>query len=774
MIKHAFKFASGLALLLSVGGNVGAAVTIENGLYLVSIEVHDARFTVTRKPANRPFLSDGMLSDAGGTAKVVKLSDKALGKGKGIEITYPNGNREVVGLYVGLPFVTFRSTIRNNAAEPVVLNHVTNVSAAVDLGKSVAELRTLGTGGLLEAVKNPGSYAFLAVVEPQSRGGVVSGWLTHDRGSGVVFSPVQGDTVRIRAQLDYGRLRIKSGESAAGEMFAIGYFDDARFGLEAYADTIAKVYAIKLPAQHPGYCTWYMEKHGAACDEQHLAELTEYAAKNLKPFGFDFIQIDDGWQAGIKTNGPKKNFTANAPDGPYPDGMKSTADRIKAAGLTPGIWFMPFAGTWNDPFFKDHQDWFVRGPDGRPFDTAWGGTCLDMTHPGARDYARGVVRSIADDWGFGFFKMDGFWTGTGTRQIYVNDGYKEDGIGETEFADPDKTNIEALRDGVKLVRAAAGPKVFLLGCCVSQNMRSFGGSFGLLDAMRVGPDTGAGKIGAPHASRLWFLNGRVWWNDPDCVSVRAATSLDQARLNASFVSISGDLFYNSDWMPDFPPERLDILRRCIPAHNLTSRPVDVFENQPARIWHLADTREARRRDVVALYNWAKEPVTISCAADRIGLPPAKEYVAFDFWDNQFIAPFKSEVRAELLGGSCRILAIQPVADHPQLLSTSRHVTQGMVEVSGEKWEAAKSRLVASSKLVANDPYELRIVVPAGENSWRTTGVSVSKKDHAAGVSASFKQDGTWLRVSLSSPVSREVAWQVQFAPASVKASAPEQ
>ncbi len=61
--------------------------------------------------------------------------------------------------------------------------------------------------------------------------------------------------------------------------------------------------------------------------------------------------------------------------------MKAVADDIKAHGLTPGLWFMPFAGTWNDPFFKNHQDWFVKREDGKPYDTDWGGTCLDMDDP---------------------------------------------------------------------------------------------------------------------------------------------------------------------------------------------------------------------------------------------------------------------------------------------------------------------------------------------------------------------------------------------------------
>ena len=760
-----------LAVLSAGCFSVHAAQSIDNDRYAVSVEAADGGFTVASKPGGKMFLTDGKLSGTGGTAKSIELTDKTFGKGKGIEISYPDGNKETIALYPDLPFVLFNHSFHNSGAEPLVLNHVPTVSGVVDLGKPLAELRTLGTGGLQKPADNPGSYAFLAVADPKTRSGVVGGWLTHDRGDGVVFSPVKDATARIQAQIDYGRLRIKPGQDAASETFALGYFEDARFGLEAYADAIAKIYAIKLHPARPGFCTWYMEKHAMACDEKHLAELSAYAAKNLKPFGLDFIQIDDRWQEGMADNGPAKNFTTHKVDGPYPGGMKATADNIKGLGLTPGIWFMPFAGNFKDDFFKDHQDWFVKNPAGKPYDTVWGGTCLDMTNPAARDHLSGVVKRIAHEWGYQLFKMDGFWTGSATQQVYVNDGYKADGIGDAEFSNPDKTNIEALRDGVKLVREATGPDVFLLGCCVSQNMRSFGGSFGLLDAMRVGPDTGAGQIGSPHASRLWFLNGKVWWNDPDCVSVRASYPLDLARQNATFAAIAGDVFYNSDWMPDFPADRLDVLRRCMPPHGLRSTPVDVFESEPASIWHLADTRGGRR-DVVALYNWGAQPKTLSASPERIGLPAAKQYVGFDFWSNRFVPPFEGEVKSTLAPGSCRVLAIRPVAAHPQLVSTSRHITQGMVDVTGETWDGANRTLSATSKVVENDPYELRIVVPSGTHSFRATGVTVSPQDTAAGVTATFKQDGPRVRATISCPLSREVQWQVRFEKAALAADVP--
>jgi hypothetical protein len=754
----------GLVLLSANAWGGQGAMTIENERYTVNIEATDGTFTIATKPNGKIVLPAGKLSGTAGTAKPVELDDKNFGKGKGVEVTYADGNRELVALYPNLPFVTFRSTLRNSGGEPVVHKHVATVSAAVDLGKSLDSIQTLGTGGLFPPDKNPGSYAFLSIVDPKSRSGVVGGWLTHDRGSGVVFSPVENGAARIQAQIDYGCLRIKSGEEAVAETFAIGYFDDARFGLEAYADAIGKIYAVKLPKQMAGLCTWYMDRYAAACDEVHLPELVAACAKELKPFGFDFVQIDDDWQDGVKENGPKKNFTTYAAKGPYPSGMKATAENIKNFDLIPGIWFMPFAGNFKDPFFKDRQNLFVKNTNGQPYETSWGGTCLDMTLPATQEFVRDIVQRISHEWGYKFFKMDGFWTGSATPQMYVNDAYKKDGIGDAVFANPDKTNIEALRDGTKLVREAAGPDVFLLGCCVVQNMRSFGGTFGLLDAMRVGPDTNDGSIGSLHASRVWFLHGRVWWNDPDFVSVRANLPLDRARLNAGWTAISGQLYYISDWVPIYPADRLDIVKRTIPAHGLPARPVDVFEQQIARIWLVTDTRQAVRRDVVAFYNWDKDRAEISATPERIGLPPAKEYVGFDFWANKFIPPFSGALTATLPGTSSRIMAVRPVSEFPQLLSTSRHVTQGIVDVTDEKWDATKSQLSATSKLVGNDPYELRIVVPSSEKSWRATGIQVSAEDVAAGVKASIKQDGPRIRAALSSPVSREVKWKVAFEP----------
>jgi hypothetical protein len=736
-----------VCLLLVAAAARGEVLTIRNAALEARYDSASSRVSILAQ--GRVVLDDVQLPGASGPAKIVTLDVQRFGPGQAL--VWDGGQ---IALHQALPFALVQTAVRNTSAEPLDIRTIKTFSACAELGVPVTQLKTIGTGGLQEVDKNTGSYAWLALAEPQSRSGLVAGWLTHDRGSGVVFSPVTNGQVRLEAQIDYGRLRLKPGATEKLETLAIGWFSDARLGLEAWADAVAKQYAIKLPPQPAGFCTWYTEKYSGACDAQHLAELAAYAAKELKPFGFEFVQIDDHWQAGKSKNGPCRDFMKVKENGPYPNGMQPTAEAIAKLGLTPGIWFMPFAGTPQDGIFLEHPEWFYHDKDGKPFEARWGGGCLDMSVPAVRDYLRGLVKRIAHEWGYTLFKMDGLWTGTGTRLMYVNNGYKWDEMGEALPADPNKTQIENYRDGLKLVREAAGPKVFLLGCCVSQNMRSFGGAFGLLDAMRVGPDTGAGHIGAPHASRNYFLNGRVWWNDPDCVSVRVKTPLDQARVNASFTALIGALFYNSDWIPDLPAERLDILKRTLAAHGRAARPVDYFENDPARIWLLP----AQDRNVVAFFNWGKSPLAVTCAVERLGLPADAEYVAFDFWKNKFLPSFRGELKANLPPGSCRVFALRSVAAHPQLISTSRHITQGIVDMVAEKWDGTPMTLSGTSRVVANDPYELRAVVPVGANSWRALTPAT--------------QDGPNVRLVFTNATSADVPWQIKFERGPVQPAAP--
>ena len=683
----------------------------------------------------------------------VTSDDAAFGRGPALE----SGTLRIA-LYPGVPFVLFRETLRGGA-EPAVTNRVHY--PALELAERRLSV-ALGTGGPVPLEKNKGSYMWSAVADPDTRNGVVGGWVTTDRGSGVVRTG--GNT--LVPHVDFGRLLVKPGAEEPLETFAVGYFEDARLGLEAYADALAKVYRIQLPPMPTVHCTWYVD---GASTQKKMEPRVAFLAEQLVPFGMGVAQIDDGWQLGQKSNGPKKVFVGHDPKGPYPDGMKAMADIIRGHGMAAGIWLIPFAGTIGDPWFADKADWFVKRQDGTPYDTHWGGTCFDLTRADTQAHLRGVIRTIVHDWGYTYLKMDGLYTGMAINQNYVCDAFREDDMGGAVLSDPGVTQVQMMRNSLKIVRDTAGTNVFLLGCCVPQNARSAGAAFGLVDGMRIGPDNGASwdslLRGPEYGAWQYFLHCRVWYNDPDPLYVRASLASAHARVIVSWVTLAGQMNSSSEEYAALPPDRLDLLKRAMPSHRATARPVDLFENRIPSIWHVSDGA----RDIIGLFNWDAAPKVFDYPLAKIGLDRAAPHIAFEFWENGLTEPFSGNLRLTLPPQSCAVLAVRPVNDHPQLISTSRHITQGIIDVKQERWDPQAATLSGISELVADDPYELRILTHTA--SGRNPAVLRVATDDDA-VTATQKTEEGLLRVTLHSARSKAVSWRVEFSKTDVTAFTP--
>jgi hypothetical protein len=100
-----------------------------------------------------------------------------------------------------------------------------------------------------------------------------------------------------------------------------------------------------------------------------------------------------------------------------------------------------------------------------------------------------------------------------------------------------------------------------------------------------------------------------------------------------------------------------------------------------------------------------------------------------------------------------------MARRPQLISTSRHITQGVVDVVSESWDADSKSLSGISRVVAGDPYELRIAKPAS-GDWRLVATTVGES-----VDASIKlvrEEAAGWRVRIDSPTNQELQWVVRF------------
>jgi hypothetical protein len=226
---------------------------------------------------------------------------------------------------------------------------------------------------------------------------------------------------------------------------------------------------------------------------------------------------------------------------------------------------------------------------------------------------------------------------------------------------------------------------------------------------------------------------------------------------------------SSEQYPGLPPERLDLLKRCLPSHDLPARPVDLFETNQPRIWLVSNDRLS----VIGLFNWGdREPAGIAYDMKKLGLDAGKRYVAFDFWADGFAAPFEGELKQTLPPGTCRVLAVREEADRPQLLSTSRHITQGLIDVLEEEWDAATRTLSGRSLVVGGDAYEMRIAAFAPGAVWRVSSARVSPEDSANGVTIDSRGGNGMVRATVKSPASRTVAWSLVFEKAPVSAAGP--
>jgi alpha-galactosidase len=286
---------------------------------------------------------------------------------------------------------------------------------------------------------------------------------------------------------------------ATGPVDVSSHDDGPEAALAAYGDTWASPPVVTPPSV---WCSWYryFEEVTAA---DVLENLEAFAHMEL---AVDVVQIDDGWSPGLG-----EGLRESARFGSLP----AVVDAIRSAGRRAGIWLAPFLFGVETSLAREHPDWIV-GPAGRN----WGQSLVghDLTHPGVQELLVDAVRRLVD-LGVDYLKLDFLYAGA---------------VPGRRYADID--GVAAYRAGLALVREAAGPDVYLVGCGAPLLP-----SVGLVDAMRVSPDTfhEGGEDGStglrglmPLAARAW-QQGRLWANDPDCVVARPSYSQRERWADAA-------------------------------------------------------------------------------------------------------------------------------------------------------------------------------------------------------------------------------------------------
>jgi hypothetical protein len=157
--------------------------------------------------------------------------------------------------------------------------------------------------------------------------------------------------------------------------------------------------------------------------------------------------------------------------------------------------------------------------------------------------------------------------------------------------------------------------------------------------------------------------------------------------------------------------------------------------------------------VLSHLNFGEQPLPAATVRfSDLGL--SDEQLVWEFWTRKLVAVNKGAFEVEALGPrGTRTYAVRPRLDHPQLLSTSRHISQGGADLENVSWNASTRTLSGRSRVVIDDPYELAIHVPAP---------FVCKGATIAGAKAQGRTEGTVVRIAYTPKATTTIVWAVQF------------
>lgn len=500
-----------------------------------------------------------------------------------------------------------------------------------------------------------------------------------------------------------------------------------------------------FPRPPSGYCTWYY--YYQDINEAEVLHNTRWIAENLKDYGAQYVQIDDGWQKET-ADGRHGSRDWTGVDMAFPGGMAALAAAIKSFGLTPGIWIAPH-GQSNEAVVRQWPGVFLFKPDGTSASESWEGKFLvDPSAPETLDYLKKLF-TMMTEWGYEYFKIDG-------QPVVINEYRKA-----RDFMKTPGEAVDLWRKTIASIREAIGPNRFLLGCWGTPVEGA-----GYLNGSRTGGDIVLGWDGfrvALEATMHWYFTHNIlWYADPDVVCVRPPLTLDQARVWATLQGLTGQALLTSDRLADLSEERVRLLRRIYPAADI--RPLDLFPSpRDKKIWDLKIRHLDRSYDVVGVFNFDETRKT-SVVVDwkDLGLADEGPVHVFDFWNNEYVGAWEGGLSVALAPTSCRVLTLVPASDRIELVSTNRHMTQGWIDLVRLKAEAGGTAFRGRSRLIKNDPYDLHFAFPRGK---AFAAVRASAQSGGAALPVKMINHQGWSTIRIDPSATAEVDWEVVFEPA---------
>lgn len=463
------------------------------------------------------------------------------------------------------------------------------------------------------------SYEVTAVFNNDDREAIVIGSVEHDNWkTGITLgkgTPSQiGSLVCYGGAADqltrdvkpHGALR---GTKIKSPQILLGFFDDWREGMEAYAEANALIAPPKKwdKAVPFGWNSWGALQFNLTYPK--ALEVSDFYKRYLQNNHFVnaddrvYIGLDSGWNS----------FSEKA--------LKSFVDSCKAKGQAAGVYWTPFTDWSKNPEREieempgcKYKDVYLYA-NGQPQELD-GAYAVDPTHP-AVEAMMERISALFHRAGFEYVKMD----------FLVHGAMEADAWYKPEI----RTGIQGYNYGMKLLDRYFGDMYVNLSISplfpsqYAQSRRI------ACDAWNKMKDT---EYTLNALSYGWWQDKVYQYNDPDHIVLREATE-GENRARVTSGVITGIFIAGDDFSKGGPEEVKEKALKYLTNREINAiatgeafRPVEgnneQSENQFVRI-------NPDGTAYYAVFNYTEQELTMTTAFERLGLDPVREYKLKELW-----------------------------------------------------------------------------------------------------------------------------------------------
>lgn len=313
----------------------------------------------------------------------------------------------------------------------------------------------------------------------------------------------------------------------------------------------------------------------------------------------------------------------------------------------------------------------------------------------------------------------------GIRGIMFDYPYNTSWAYEGGFDNPHATTAGTYREMFRLAYDGLGHDAYIH----ERNLlRGSDITLGLVSSQRVWGDNDVmtpemvGRCGLRWYKNRVVLNYDMDAKDPD--KAKPSGTVDGYRAMFTMCYVVSGRFLLGRSFSQLSPEILHAMSRVFPfpEHPAYFRPVDaftspdpwprVYDHPINAAWHelvlynyLDDT--ASRQD-----NRFSVALSESLNEGGLGLDSARSYYIYDFWNDHFCGRYAGTRRLmqTLRPGEARVLSIHAVENHPQFLSTTRHIMQGALDLKDCRWDSGTRTLAGTSRVTGTEPYRITLAL----------------------------------------------------------------